>query len=73
MSSWSNKDNKSGDKIGVLVINLGTPTSWHTASVRRYLAEFLMDGRVIDMPAWLRFLLVRLIIVPLRGSVTARA
>jgi protoporphyrin/coproporphyrin ferrochelatase len=41
-------------KIGVLLINLGTPDAPETASVRRYLAEFLSDRRVIEIPpiAW---------------------
>ena len=41
-------------KIGVLLINLGTPDAPETGSVRRYLAEFLSDPRVIEIPpiAW---------------------
>jgi ferrochelatase len=38
-------------KIGVLLINLGTPDAPHAAAVRRYLAEFLSDPRVIEIPA----------------------
>ena len=41
-------------KVGVLLINLGTPDEPETASVRKYLAEFLSDPRVIEIPryAW---------------------
>tara|TARA_B100000678_G_scaffold3341_1_gene2906 strand:- start:347 stop:1351 length:1005 start_codon:yes stop_codon:yes gene_type:complete len=41
-------------KIGVLLINLGTPDAPETGAVRRYLAEFLSDPRVIEIPriAW---------------------
>ncbi len=41
-------------KVGVLLINLGTPDSPDVKSVRRYLAEFLSDRRVVEMPqiAW---------------------
>lgn len=41
-------------KIGVLLMNLGTPDAPDVASVRRYLAEFLSDPRVIEIPpiAW---------------------
>jgi len=41
-------------KIGVLLINLGTPDAPEEAAVRRYLAEFLSDPRVIEIPqfAW---------------------
>jgi ferrochelatase len=41
-------------KIGVLLINLGTPDAPEVRAVRRYLAEFLSDPRVIEIPkfAW---------------------
>lgn len=41
-------------RIGVLLINLGTPDAPEAAAVRRYLAEFLSDPRVIEIPriAW---------------------
>jgi ferrochelatase len=41
-------------KKGVLLVNLGTPDSPSTADVRKYLNEFLMDGRVIDVNPALR-------------------
>ena len=37
-------------KIGLLLINLGTPDGPDPASVRRYLAEFLSDRRVVEIP-----------------------
>ncbi|MEO7787015.1 MAG: ferrochelatase [Sphingomicrobium sp.] len=45
-------------KIGVLLINLGTPDAPDAKAVRRYLAEFLSDRRVIEIPpiAWLPIL-----------------
>jgi ferrochelatase len=41
-------------EIGVLLVNLGTPDAPDPASVRRYLAEFLSDRRVVEIPpiAW---------------------
>ena len=41
-------------KVGVLLINLGTPDAPEVRAVRRYLAEFLSDPRVIEIPkfAW---------------------
>lgn len=41
-------------RIGVLLINLGTPDAPTAAAVRRYLAEFLSDRRVVEIPpiAW---------------------
>jgi ferrochelatase len=38
-------------RIGVLLINLGTPDAPEARAVRRYLAEFLSDPRVIEIPA----------------------
>jgi protoporphyrin/coproporphyrin ferrochelatase len=42
---------RSQPKIGVLLINLGTPDAPHARAVRRYLAEFLSDPRVVEIPA----------------------
>ncbi len=53
-------------KIGVLLVNLGSPISPEPKDVYRYLIEFLMDARVIDFPWWKRLLLVRGVIVPKR-------
>ena len=38
-------------QIGVLLINLGTPDAPEVRAVRRYLAEFLSDPRVVEIPA----------------------
>lgn len=59
-------------KTGVLLVNLGTPDSPSVADVRKYLREFLMDGRVIDINAIARFLLVNLIIAPFRATKSAK-
>ena len=40
-------------RVGVLLINLGTPDAAEPAAVRRYLADFLSDRRVVEIPAWL--------------------
>jgi len=53
-------------RTGVLLVNLGTPASPSTRDVRRYLREFLSDPRVIDLPAPLRWLLLRTVILPFR-------
>jgi ferrochelatase len=37
-------------KVGVLLVNLGTPEGTDYPSMRRYLKEFLMDKRVIEWP-----------------------
>lgn len=56
---------------GVLLINLGTPDSPSVSDVRKYLREFLMDEYVIDLPFITRWLLVNLIIAPIRGPKSA--
>jgi len=59
-------------KTGVLLVNLGTPDSPKIPDVRKYLREFLMDGRVIDIPFLSRWLLVNLVIAPFRAPKSAR-
>lgn len=59
-------------KTGVLIVNLGTPDSPKVSDVRKYLREFLMDGRVIDYPFIPRWMLVNLIIAPFRGPKSAK-
>ena len=54
-------------KKGILLMNLGSPDSTAVPDVRRYLNEFLMDGRVIDYPKIFRTILVKGIITPLRA------
>jgi len=59
-------------KIGVLLIQLGTPDNPSVSSVRKYLKQFLNDPRVIDIPFLLRKILVNLIIVPFRAPKSAK-
>ena len=59
-------------KKGVLLVNLGTPDSPEVTDVKKYLDQFLMDERVIDIPAFNRTLLVKGIIVPFRSPKTAK-
>lgn len=59
-------------KHGILLINLGTPDSPATADVRKYLREFLLDPRVIDINAVGRWLLVNGIIAPFRAPKSAK-
>lgn len=58
-------------KKGILLVQLGTPDDPSTASVHRYLKEFLMDGRVIDIPEVGRNFLVKGVIVPRRAAASA--
>ena len=60
-------------KKGVLLVNLGSPDSPEPADVKRYLGEFLMDERVIDVPLWARTVLVKGIILNTRPKASAAA
>jgi protoporphyrin/coproporphyrin ferrochelatase len=62
-----------GTKIGVLLMNLGSPGSTSVKDLRKYLTEFLMDRRVFDYPYLFRKLLVSGLIVPFRASKSAEA
>ena len=56
----------------VVLVNLGTPDAPTPAAVRRYLAEFLWDPRVIEQPRWLWWLILRVILL-IRPRRSARA
>lgn len=58
---------------GIVLMNLGSPDSTEVKDVRRYLNEFLMDEKVIDIPYLARLLLVRGIISPFRAPKSAAA
>jgi ferrochelatase len=60
-------------KTGVLLINLGTPDAPEPAAVRRYLAEFLSDRNVVDLPPLLWQPILRGFILPFRPRRTAEA
>jgi len=58
---------------GVLLVNLGSPDSTDPKDVKKYLGEFLMDERVIDVPYWARTLLVKGIVLNTRPKKSAEA
>ena len=60
-------------KKGVLLVNLGSPDSPEPKDVKRYLDEFLMDERVIDLPYILRAILVKGIVLNTRPKKSAEA
>jgi len=58
-------------RIGVLLVNLGTPDAPETGPVRRYLAEFLSDRRVVELPPILWQPLLRGVVLLTRPKRTA--
>ncbi|MGH8550472.1 MAG: ferrochelatase [Methylococcales bacterium] len=55
-------------KVGVLLVNLGTPEAPDAISVKRYLAEFLSDRRVIELHPWLWIPALHGLVLPLRSK-----
>ena len=60
-------------QVGVLVVNLGTPDAPDASAVRRYLAEFLSDKRVVEIPAWAWWPILHGIILRTRPKKSAHA
>ncbi|MCP4407150.1 MAG: ferrochelatase [Gammaproteobacteria bacterium] len=58
--------------IGVLLVNLGTPDAPTTTAVRRYLAQFLWDPRVVEIPRILWWPILHLIILNTRPAKSAK-
>ena len=61
------------EKVGVLLLNLGTPDSTDFWSIRRYLKEFLSDNRVIEVNPIIWQIILNLFILTFRPSKTAKA
>jgi ferrochelatase len=60
------------EKVGVLLVNLGTPDAPTTPALRRYLAQFLSDRRVVEIPRVLWWLILHGIILRIRPARSAR-
>ncbi len=75
MGYLTNKDYRHGTvaSTGILLVNLGTPEAPTTAAVRRYLAEFLSDPRVVEIPRSIWWLILHLFVLPLRPRKSAEA
>ena len=75
MSYFGNKEYRHGSiaSTGILLVNLGTPDAPTTTAVRRYLAEFLSDPRVVEIPRLLWWLLLHFLVLPLRPRKSAQA
>ena len=73
MSTDSNFRHDSPDRLGILLVNLGTPDSPSVGDVRRYLKEFLWDPRVVEMARPLWWLVLNGVILNTRPRRSARA
>lgn len=60
-------------RVGVLLVNLGTPDAAHPSAVRRYLGEFLSDRRVVEIPALVWQPILRGVILNTRPKKSAHA
>ena len=63
----------SPERLGVLLLNLGTPDAPSVSAVRRYLAQFLSDPRVIELPRPLWWLILHGVILRVRPRRSAEA
>lgn len=61
------------DRIGVLLVNLGTPDAPTSGAVRRYLSEFLSDRRVVELPSLIWQPILCGIVLAVRPRKSARA
>lgn len=73
MSRPSDHPPISSGRIGVLLINLGTPEDLSPKSVRRYLKEFLWDRRVVEIPRIVWWFVLNLIVLNTRPKKSAAA
>lgn len=62
-----------GPGLAIVLVNLGTPDAPDTASVRRYLSDFLSDPRVVEQPRWLWWPILHGFVLRFRPFRSARA
>ncbi|TPW31096.1 ferrochelatase [Martelella alba] len=73
-SAWpDNHPTVAFGKVGVLLVNLGTPDGTDYRSMRRYLEEFLTDKRVIEWPRWLWYPILYGIVLSRRPGKVGKA
>ena len=76
MTKYIGTDHFSHDEdtscTGILITNLGTPDEATPAAVRRYLAEFLSDPRIVEAPRWLWWFALHGVILRIRPGPVAK-
>ena len=63
----SDYNHATSERIGLLITNLGTPSAPTPKALRKYFAEFLWDPRVVEYPRFLWWLILNLVILPIRS------
>ena len=71
-SSQKNFNHSNLQKIGILLVNLGTPDAPNTKSLKKYLKQFLSDPRVIELPRFFWFFILNFIVLPFRSPKSAQ-
>lgn len=59
-------------KTGILLVNLGTPTQATPTAVKKYLAEFLSDPRVVSLPSFIWWPILHGLVLPTRARQSAK-
>lgn len=72
-TKFENSDRDPTGSIGVLLTNLGTPQAPTTAAVRSFLAQFLWDPRVIELPRPIWWLILHCFVLRFRPRLSAEA
>ena len=67
----SEYNHASTEKLGILITNLGTPDAPTPSALRKYLAEFLWDPRVVELPRPLWWLILNFVILSFRPRKSA--
>ena len=73
LGSTENEGHQRAELTAVVLVNLGTPDAPTPSALRRYLAEFLSDPRVVETPRWLWWLILHGVILRIRPARSARA
>ena len=72
MSGKEVKAHIASAKVGVMLVNLGTPAAPTAKAVRVYLKQFLSDPRVVEIPKFIWWFILNLIILPIRSGASAK-